>query len=179
MQPEKKQNQFSICFGKILPTQEIIHTRNEILSPAVGNHPNRKRLRPSLDLKNIVRKSRHCACLPHLVQRAPRSHQKFFSVLTQSLTFWRIMEVYNKRSEQFGTLFLGFLHRYTSIFLCFWCHFTQQWTLRKRGAEDVKKWPIIYFRGVRKLEDGENRKPLCGKKNLHTGKRNRSQADTR
>lgn len=97
MQPEKKQNQFSVCFGKILLTQEIIHTRNEILSPALGNYPNRKRLHPSLDLKNIVRKSRHCACLPHLVQRVPGSHQKFFSLLTQSLTFWRLMEVYNKR----------------------------------------------------------------------------------
>lgn len=142
----------------MLLTQEIIHIRNEILSPAVGNHPNRKRLHPSLDLKNIVRKSRHCACLPHFVQRVPQSHQKFFSVLTQSLTFWRIMEVYNK----FGALLLGFLHRYTN-FLYFWCHFTQQWTLRKRGAEDVKKWPIIYFRGIRKLEDGDIWSPCVEK----------------
>lgn len=84
------------------------------LSPALGNCPNRKRLHPSLDLKNIVRKSRHCACLPHLMQRVIRNS----SVLTESLTLWRIMEVYKKRSEQFGALFLGFLHRHASVFLC-------------------------------------------------------------
>lgn len=69
--------------GKILLTQEIKHTRNEILTPALGNSPNRKRLHPSLDLKSVVRKSHHCACLPHLMQRVPGSHQKYFSVLKQ------------------------------------------------------------------------------------------------
>jgi len=83
MQSERKQSKFSICLGKILLTQKIIHTRNETLTPALGNSPNRKRLHPSSDLKSVVRKSHHCACLPHFVQRVPGSHQEYFCVLTQ------------------------------------------------------------------------------------------------
>lgn len=57
MQSGQKQSNFSICLGKILLTQEIIHTRNQILTPALGNSPSRKRLHPSLDLKSVVRKN--------------------------------------------------------------------------------------------------------------------------
>jgi len=62
---------------------------------------------------------------------------------------------------------LSFLVSYTDTPTYF--SFTQQRPLGQRGAEYTPNHPIIYFRGVRKLEDGKYTGHLCKrKKNVHS-----------
>lgn len=75
MQPEKKQNKFSIGFGKILLTQEIIHTRNEIFESCSWKLPQQEKATSFLGFKKYCEKI-PSLCLPSSPHA--ESHQKFF-----------------------------------------------------------------------------------------------------